>query len=93
MRTESLKRIQTLDDLGAALRQARKAAGLTLTEAAHSMGVGRRLLTELENGNRNAGIESVLRIVQLLGLDLFVERRGQPLWSTLPRPRSRGTDA
>lgn len=93
MGTETLKRIETLDDLGAALRKARKAAGLTLTEAAHSMGVGRRLLTELENGNRNAGIESVLRIVQLLGLDLFVNRRGQPVLPTSPRSHSRGTDA
>ena len=73
-----MKRIETLDDLGAALREARNGTGLTLTEAAGRMGIGRRLLTELENGNRNAGIDSVLRIVQLLGLDLFIERRGRP---------------
>jgi len=73
-----MERIETLDDLGAALREARNGTGLTLTEAASRMGIGRRLLTELENGNRNAGIDSVLRIVQLLGLDLFVERRGRP---------------
>lgn len=85
-----MRRIETVDDLGAALREARGRAGLTLTEAADRMGVGRRLLTELENGNRNAGIDSVLRIVQLLGLDLFVERRGRPRRPPAP---PEGTDA
>ena len=71
-----MKRIETLEDLGTAIREVRETAGLSLTEASELMGVGRRLLLEIEHGNRNAGVETVLRIVQLLGMDLFVTRRG-----------------
>lgn len=71
-----MQRIESPEDLGKAISEARKAAGLTLSEASECMAVGRRLLVELENGRRNAGVETVLRIVQLLGLDLFVQRRG-----------------
>jgi HTH-type transcriptional regulator/antitoxin HipB len=69
------ERIEGTADLGAAVRARRKELGLTLTDAAERMGVGRRLLLELEHGDRNVGLETVLRIVQLLGLDLYVGDR------------------
>jgi HTH-type transcriptional regulator/antitoxin HipB len=69
------ERIESAADLGAAVRARRKELGLTLTDAAERMGVGRRLLLELEHGDRNVGLETVLRIVQLLGLDLYVGDR------------------
>jgi len=72
-------RIESPADLGARLRARREELGYTLTEAAERLGVGRRLLLELEHGERNAGLDTVLRIVQLLGLDLYLEdRRRQP---------------
>ncbi len=81
-----MKRIETLEDLGTAIREVREMAGLSLTEASELMGVGRRLLLEIEHGKRNAGVETVLRIVQLLGMDLFVTRRGDR------SPERRATD-
>jgi HTH-type transcriptional regulator/antitoxin HipB len=67
--------VQTLADLGQILRQRRKAARLTLDEAAALLGVGRRFLVELEGGKRHASIETVLRVLHGLGLELRIEPR------------------
>lgn len=66
-------------ELGALLRQRRKAADLTTTQAAAMAGLSRRLLSELERGKRrNVGIRAVFAIADLLGLSLAVEARGLP---------------
>lgn len=78
-------RIDTLADLGEAVRQRRQAAGMTLDEAAALLGVGRRFLVELENGKRRASIETVLRVLHDLGLELRVEPR-RPHSPAAPAP-------
>jgi len=66
-------------ELGALLRQRRKATGLTTTQAATMAGLSRRLLSELERGKRrNVGIRAVFAIADLLGLSIAVEARGLP---------------
>jgi HTH-type transcriptional regulator/antitoxin HipB len=67
--------LRTLSDLGQAIRSRRKAAGLTLDEAAALLGVGRRFLIELERGERRASIEMVLRVLHGLGLELRLDPR------------------
>jgi len=65
--------------LGAAIRAQRKAAHLTATQAASLARVSRRLLVELEGGKRpNVGVAALLRILEVLGLDLEVHARGLP---------------
>jgi transcriptional regulator with XRE-family HTH domain len=65
--------------LGAAIRERRKDARLTAAQAASLARVSRRLLVELEGGKRpNVGFAALLRILDLLGLDLEVQARGLP---------------
>ncbi len=69
------KRISNLTQLGRLVRRRREAAGLTLDEAAGLLGVGRRFLIELEHGKRRANIETLLRVLHALGLELVIETR------------------
>ena len=65
--------------LGAAIRARRKETRLTSTQAASFAGVSRRLLVELEGGKRpNVGFRALVRILDVLGLDLEVSVRGLP---------------
>lgn len=65
--------------LGALIRSRRKEAKLTATRAAALAKVSLRLLIEVERGKRpNVGLSAVLRILEILGLDLEVRPRGLP---------------
>lgn len=68
--------VSNLADLGDAVRRRREAAGLTLDEAADLLGVGRRFLIELEHGKRRANVETVIRVLRALGVDLVLVPRG-----------------
>jgi HTH-type transcriptional regulator / antitoxin HipB len=69
--------VESLDDLARAVRQRRQEEDLTLDEAADRFGVGRRLLVELEGGKRNVRIATLLDLLQLLGYDVVLRRRGR----------------
>lgn len=69
--------VETLEDLARAVRQRRREADLTLDEAADRFGVGRRLLVELEGGKRNVRVGTLLDLLQLLGYDVVLRRRGR----------------
>ena len=65
--------------LGAAIRAQRKAALLTATRVASFAKVSRRLLGEVEGGKRpHVGFSALVRILEVLGLDLEVKARGLP---------------
>jgi HTH-type transcriptional regulator / antitoxin HipB len=64
--------IAAVKSLGASLRGARKALGLTQAQLALASGVGTRFVVELEAGKPTLRIESVLRVVQSLGGELSV---------------------
>jgi transcriptional regulator with XRE-family HTH domain len=71
--------IHDITDLGRMIRERRKAVDLTATQAAEMAQVSRRLLIELERGKRrNVGMSAVLRILELLGLEMEIEPRGLP---------------
>ena len=59
--------IKTGQELGAALRMARKALGLTQAELALAAGVGLRFVVELEAGKPTVRLERVLRVIDALG--------------------------
>ena len=69
-----------LADLGRYIRARRKAAGLPRAgEAAPYLGVGTRLLVELEagtRGTRGVSLAKLLSVVEGLGLELVVRPRG-----------------
>lgn len=70
--------VQTPEEFGAVLRAERRARNLTQAHAAAIAGVGVRLWNEAECGKRRQlGLETALRMLQTLGLDLSVESRAQ----------------
>lgn len=58
--------------LGAVIRQARKAHGLTQSQLAGLAGAGVRFVSELERGKPGAEIGKVLDVLAVLGLRLRV---------------------
>lgn len=62
--------INNTKELGQALRQRRKEAGLTQKEAAAYAGVGTRFLSELERGKPTVQLGKTIELTKLLGLQL-----------------------
>jgi transcriptional regulator with XRE-family HTH domain len=69
--------VRDLGDLAGVIRRRRQEEKLTLGEAADRLGVGRRLLVELEGGKRNVRAGTLLDLLQLLGYDIILRRRGR----------------
>lgn len=65
--------IATPAELGAALRNARRALGLRLEDVALGAGVGTRFVSELERGKPTARLAETMRVAASLGLCLIVE--------------------
>ena len=65
-------RIGSPADLGAAIRRARKAAGLTQGDLALAAGVGVRFLVELEKGKPGCETGRSLTVAKAVGLELVV---------------------
>ena len=62
--------IHTTDQLGTALRTARKQLGLTQPQLALAAGVGTRFIVDLEAGKPTVRLEHVLRVIDALGGEL-----------------------
>lgn len=62
-------------ELGVVIRARRKAVGLTQGELADAAGTSLRLVSEVERGKANARLESVLKLLAELGLELYVRPR------------------
>jgi HTH-type transcriptional regulator / antitoxin HipB len=69
-------KIADVGQIGTAIRHKRRAIGMRQSELAALSGVGTRFLSELENGKTTAEIGKALRVLQRLGLDLWLELRG-----------------
>jgi y4mF family transcriptional regulator len=62
--------INTPDDLGTAVRTARKGLQLTQPELALAAQVGVRFIVDLEAGKPTVRLESVMRVLEALGATL-----------------------
>ena len=62
-----MQTIHTTQDLGAALKAARKQLGLTQPQLAMAAGVGLRFMVDLEAGKPTLRLEHVLRVIAALG--------------------------
>ncbi len=69
-------KIADVGQIGIAIGQKRREIGMRQSELAALSGVGTRFLSELENGKITAEIGKALRVLQRLGLDLWLEPRG-----------------
>ncbi len=70
----------TVVELGRRIRVSRRSSGLTQRDLASLAGVGTRFLSELENGKPTLEIGRVLKVLELLGLELSLQERG---WDSL----------
>ncbi len=67
--------IKSPEALGQMVRQAREAMGLTQTAFADAAGVGRRFVSELENGKPTLELGKVMAVCAAAGLDLLAAPR------------------
>lgn len=67
--------IRSNKDLGAAIRRARKAQKLKQADLAMKASLRQPLISELENGTSNATMDTVLKVLAALELDLTVVPR------------------
>ena len=70
-----MRRIRTVADFGALLREARKRQGYTQAELADVAGVGVTYIINLERGKMTAEIGKALHLCELLSISLFAEGR------------------
>lgn len=68
-----MTRITSPADIGAAVRSARKAAGLRQDDLAGLAGVGTRFLIELEAGKPTMRLDKLLSVLATLGIDLHLD--------------------
>jgi y4mF family transcriptional regulator len=69
--------LRTANDLAGVIRDRRRELGLTQEELANLTGVHRTYIGMVESGERAAKLDTVLRIVHTLGMDLDVRVRGR----------------
>lgn len=74
-----LRHISRPSDLGFALRQLRERSGTTQSELAGVAGVGRKWLSQLENGKATAEIGLILRLVHTLGYEVELLAKPAPV--------------
>jgi DNA-binding XRE family transcriptional regulator len=71
-------RVNSVAEIGRAIRSARKDQGLTQREFAEIVGVGVRYLSELERGKSTAELGLALKVLAGAGLDVVLQPRGLP---------------
>ena len=71
-----MAKVEDANQIGHLIRQRRKEAGMTLRDAAALAGVGVRFLSELERGKPTLQLGLAIQVIQLFGLELYVEKRG-----------------
>jgi y4mF family transcriptional regulator len=68
-------KISSVADVGVLVRAARERQKLSQQAFADLAGVGRRFLSELENGKATLEFDKVLKVAAASGIDLFVKER------------------
>lgn len=63
-------------ELGAIIRHRRRELELTQAQLARRCGCTQRFISELERGEAAGSIRQVIRICNMLGMDLLVRKRG-----------------
>lgn len=65
--------VNSVEELGHAVRAERKSLGLTQGDLAAACGVSLRFLSELERGRASAGVGRVLHVLRMLGIRVVFE--------------------
>lgn len=65
-------------DLGVAVREAREQQGLSRRDVTEQSGIGKTALYDLEHGNPGVRLNTLVAVLDLLGLDLALSGRPRP---------------
>ncbi|MBR3732461.1 MAG: helix-turn-helix transcriptional regulator [Spirochaetales bacterium] len=68
-------KIQDSISIGQIIKQRRISLGLTQEETAQMCHVGKRFLSELENGKATLQLNKVLQCIEMLGINLYAVNR------------------
>jgi HTH-type transcriptional regulator/antitoxin HipB len=71
-----MDRARTPQQIGTALRAARRAAGLTQAELASLSGLRQELISRIESGSQGTAISAIFALLGALGLEFQVRPRG-----------------
>jgi HTH-type transcriptional regulator / antitoxin HipB len=63
-------KINNIQDLSQLIRHTRQYQGLTQADLAGMSGLGRRFISELENGKESAQVSKVILVLNILGIGL-----------------------
>jgi HTH-type transcriptional regulator/antitoxin HipB len=68
---------RTPKQLGNLIRRARKKLGLSQGELSHRTGLRQATISEIESGNPGAKLDSILKVIATLDLELRIVRRSK----------------
>jgi transcriptional regulator with XRE-family HTH domain len=74
----SIERIRDPREFGALIRKARRARGFNQIELASRANISRSGLQKIEEGRGSPSIETAMRLLRTLSLDLGLVTRGDP---------------
>jgi y4mF family transcriptional regulator len=63
-------------DIGSIVQQVRKEQGLTQIDLAGLAGLGTRFVVELEQGKETIQMQKAMQVLQELGLEIVIRRKG-----------------
>ena len=77
-----MKKQVTVAEIGARIREIRKAQGVSQETLAGLAGTGQRYISELERGKTTARLGEMLKVIDALGAGVYVLSRDEALeWS------------
>ena len=68
-------KLQTADEIGALIRNIRKEQHISQEELAGLAGTGVRFISELENGKATVQLDKLLKVIEALGMGLYIFNR------------------
>ena len=69
--------LHTPKDISSLVKKRRKELGYTQADIASFCNTGFRFISELENGKETLQLGKVLKVINILGLDLTARQRGE----------------
>ncbi len=70
--------ISSVEEIGTLVRQYRKQHGWRIEDVSGIGNVGARFISEFERGKETAELGKVLKVLDVLGLEVVIRPRGQP---------------
>jgi HTH-type transcriptional regulator/antitoxin HipB len=68
---------RTAKQIGAAIRRARRRAGMSQTELGAKIGLRQATVSRLERGEAETLLSTLLDVLSALGLEIIIDKRGR----------------